>query len=1175
MMVQNRNLGLLLGKLFNDEQILERILLSNDMHELYVICLTIQDGYSYEEFVEFFNCLVSGCMEDLKHINEMSPEELGNVSGGRGEFNKAASATLASFLALTSVSAHNKHAGMPSESDIQSPIAISANKDQDDEYDTVTELDGHPLRKKVVYTEEGEDDEEESNKDESLGGFLSRKAKGVFEKIYNNKGKIFVGAAALATLLIAGYKTKDKPWGYTSQVKIQEEINELRGKNDRASKKRLAQLESQKNSSLNKSVLSKIADLLPIKLFVGGNMLMSGVRGILNTIHSMTNWSGEFAKNITEVQNLVTKLAPSWLIRDQNTPDYEYEHNENLTAEQRLANLDKDLELLKGQKTAKKQIKKFLATIENARRRWEEGIWAKTGANFLVFNGPSGTGKTFAASILAKNISTVKPYIITADEILRSIRDGETMWGRRPSITQVLLSAEHKNQDGTVDNLPNSMGAYAVKYKDKGTIIIDEIDKLLKYLTPEERHALEEFFRGLMDSGIVKSQYGETNDFRGMTIVLTTNETNASLEGRIVQTPDGSFLELIKDEHGNIQYVKPTQDETGTQTLIAHDPSYTQRLRGSICTFNSLSVEDFEEIVRYYLGDDKTKTKEDVIEEGGTYRVTLAERVCWNFHSVEISDESYRLIAEFAAKQPNAVRSIVGVGSQAGSVAGNYREALVDKLTAIRAEDGEIENAKFEAIAHETIDASGNPTIEFDLKFLGYADENEEQSLVTFDPTFAQQYTPSDTETGVLTAYDYEQILKYYLDDNKQLTQEEIIEAGGTPCVTVGERLSEGFDSVIISDESYKLLADYAEKQENGIESIIGTDKESNSLINNYHKALKKEIEYLKKIDNDVTNAKFEAIAYENVDENGNPVIDFGIKFLGYAEDDPAITEENKAPDENATPVNPQVSEDPAPSKDENPIEENNLSENKNSTAGDPIPDGNTTKDENDLSDDKALSDNKNSAEGNLIPDDNKAEAKNQMPDNKNVPASDGLSTDNKQQQAHTLSDDNKPYKNDLVKFDPTFAQKYKPSDNKTGVLNSTDIEQILKYYLDDDKQITKEDVINQEGTPCVTVGERLSEGFDSVKITDESYKILADYVAKQNNGIESIVGTNENSKSLVNDYHSALQQGIADFKEKGEDIQNAEFEMVAREKMFENNRLGIEFNLRLLNRPQNENDAY
>ena len=61
-MVQNRNLGLLLEKLFDDEQILERILLANDMHELYVICLTIQDGYSYEEFEEFFCCLVSGCI---------------------------------------------------------------------------------------------------------------------------------------------------------------------------------------------------------------------------------------------------------------------------------------------------------------------------------------------------------------------------------------------------------------------------------------------------------------------------------------------------------------------------------------------------------------------------------------------------------------------------------------------------------------------------------------------------------------------------------------------------------------------------------------------------------------------------------------------------------------------------------------------------------------------------------------------------------------------------------------------------------------------------------------------------------------------------------------------------------------------------------------------------------
>ncbi len=1185
MMVQNRNLGLLLGKLFNDGQILERILLSNDMHELYVICLTIQDGYSYEEFVEFFNCLVSGCMEDLKHINEMSPEELGNVSGGRGEFNKAASATLASFLALTSVSAHSSNTAMPSVSDAyRSAISMSADKDQDEEYGKVPEIDGHQLRPNKLHQtnqtgEEAEEDKEDEE-EEGLGGFISRKFKSFYDTVKENKGKIFVGAAALTVFLTYVIKTKDKPGGYNPQKNLLNELRQTRETDPRNTEK-LAELESKLNSYSHTSVLSNIADLLPAPIVIGGGMFMGGVRGILNTIHSMTDWSGGFAKNINEVQTLVKKLAPSWLISDHTTPDYEYDHNENLTAEQRLANLDKDLELLKGQKTAKKQIRKFLATIENARRRWEEGIWAKTGVNFLVFNGPSGTGKTFAASILAKNISTVKPYIITADEILRNIRDGETMWGRRPSITQVLLSAEHKNHDGSVDNFPNSLGAYINKYGDKGTVIFDEIDKLIINLPPEETKALEEFLRTLMDSGDVKSQYGEKYDLRGMTFVLTTNETIASLEGRIVQRPDGTFLELVKDANGTLHYETPNQDTTGTQTLVAHDPSFTQRLRGSICTFNSLSIADFEEIVRYYLGDDPTKTKQDVIDEGGTPCVTLGERVCWNFDSVKISDESYRLIAEFAAKQPNAVRSIVGVGSQAGSVAGNYREALVDKLTAIRAEDGEIENAKFEAIAHETIDASGNPTIEFDIKFLGYADENEKKSLVTFDPTFAQQYTPSDTETGVLTAYDYEQILKYYLGDNKQLTQEEIIETGGTPCVTVGERLSEGFDSVIISDESYKLLAHYAEKQENGIDSIIGTDKESNSLINNYHKALKKEIEYLKKIDKDVTNAKFEAIAYENVDENGNPVIDFGIKFLGYAEEDPAITEENNEPDENAMPVNPQVSEDTTPSKDENPIEDNNLPANKNSTAGDPNPDGNTTTDENNLSENKNVKDDntlpgyKNSAEGNLLPNDNKTEAKNQMPDNKNVTDSNDLSDDKNDQNANKLSDDNKPYKNDLVKFDPTFAQEYKPSDNKTGVLNSTDIEKIIKYYLDDDKKITKEDVINQGGTPCVTVGERLSEGFDSVKISDESYKILADYVAKQKNGIESIVGTNENSKSLVNDYHSALKQGIDDFKEKGEDIQNAEFEMVAREKMFENNRLGIEFNLRLLNRLHNENDAY
>ncbi len=599
MMVQNRNLGLLLQKLFDDEQILERILLSNDMHELYVICLTIQDGYSYEEFVEFFNCLVSGCMEDLKHINEMSPDELENVSGGRGEFNKAASATLASFLALTSVSAHSSNTVMPSASDAyRTAVSLSADRDQDEEYDAVTVIDGHLLRKKVQQEKEKEEEEEEKKEEKGgAGGFLSRKLKGLYEGAKRNKGKIFI-AAALATLAVGGaYVTRNKSWGFNKQVdRLTRERQAQKTLEDPGSKKAqrqqavqtLRQLKKEEAETPNKGLLGKISDLLPVKGVIAGGIAVSGVKGILNTVKDITSWGGGLAKDLSEMRKLVEKIVPNWLLGGGNEPDYEYEENKNLTPEERLANLDKDLELLKGQKEAKKQIRKFLATIENARKRWKEGIWAKTGVNLLVFNGPSGTGKTFAASILAKNISTIKPYIITADELLRSGQDALSMWGRKPTPAQLLLSAEHKNQDGTVDNFPKSLSAYVTKYGDQGMILIDEFDKLMINSSKEERRALEELFRTLMDSGIVKSQYGDEYDFRGMTIVLTTNETTASLEGRIIERPDGSFVEMIKDADGNIQYVTPTQDATGTQTLVAHDPSFTQRLRGSICTFNCI-----------------------------------------------------------------------------------------------------------------------------------------------------------------------------------------------------------------------------------------------------------------------------------------------------------------------------------------------------------------------------------------------------------------------------------------------------------------------------------------------------------------------------------------------------------------------------------------------------------
>lgn len=990
-MVTNRNLGLLLEKLFNDKETVERILIANDMHELYVVCLTIQDGYSYEEFEEFFECLVSGCTEDLKYLGEMSPEELDNVSGGRGEFKKTASAALASFLTLTSFSAHGKDASVSVAPDAyQTAISVFADKDLD-EGDIV--VDGYQVRRKI-----DRDDKDNAEEKEGWGSWFKRKITGIGKSVYNNKGKIFLVVVALALAAGGIHKMKDivKDTAEETAKKIEENkkiatsIGNLTKQilandgnhrfNDEQIKEKRQKLELLKEQStrvsaeINRSFVDKIKDKLSFgadgktttlgQVIIGGGLVLNGANGIIDKVTSLINWGGNISKQTGEISRLVKSAAPYFSFSEFN---YEYKKNEQLTLEERLANLEKALELLVGQEEAKKQIIKQACIIANAHKRYEEGIWQKSGINVMVFAGPSGTGKTFAASLLAKSLSNVKPYIITADEILRNMRDAEAMWGRRPSITQVILSAEHKNQDGTVDNFPNSLGAYIREYGDRGMVLIDEFDKLTLNLPREEQKALEEFLRTLMDTGIVKSQYGDSYDLRGMTFILTTNETIASLEGRIEERAGGVYVERYKDAEGNIQYREPIVDKSRSETLVARDGSFAMRFRGRIARFGNLPLEGYIQAVHNYLDDDPTKTKEEVQDEGGTSRATLAERLMWGFDSVKMSDDDYRLIAKFAMNQPNAVRSIVGVGSQAGSVVGNYREALIDKLTAIKSEGGDVEGAKFEAKAYETIDAAGNPVIKFDIKFIGYAGEEEQQqensktpegnkseddkniaennkvqkenqtpeiqaqgnektqengkdpgeatlvdknlenekniknlenndteqkntnahedNLVKFDPTFAKEYKASDEKNGVLSVNDYDKILRYYLGDNKEITKEDVVKQKGTPCVTVGERLSEGFGTVKISDKSYKLLANYAAKQKNGIDSIVGVDENSDSLVNSYHSALKKKIADLKEQGEDIKNAEFEAIARRKRSNDGHTRIEFELRMLNRVSD--------------------------------------------------------------------------------------------------------------------------------------------------------------------------------------------------------------------------------------------------------------------------------------------------
>ncbi|MBR2735341.1 MAG: hypothetical protein IKE05_04025, partial [Clostridia bacterium] len=111
-MDSNPNLELLVEKLFDDDEIIDQIMATDDMMELYTLCQKIQGGYTFEEFLEFFESLVCICLDEAKDlktfiennedkVGKLSEKELKDVSGGVSAKHKLTASVLASIMFLT------------------------------------------------------------------------------------------------------------------------------------------------------------------------------------------------------------------------------------------------------------------------------------------------------------------------------------------------------------------------------------------------------------------------------------------------------------------------------------------------------------------------------------------------------------------------------------------------------------------------------------------------------------------------------------------------------------------------------------------------------------------------------------------------------------------------------------------------------------------------------------------------------------------------------------------------------------------------------------------------------------------------------------------------------------------------------------------------------------------
>lgn len=163
---RNKNIELLVSKIFSDEDLFLKFANINDIDELYDFCLTVQDGYSKEEFQKWaldMYLLAQGIDSDqldaMGRLNES--DALEGVSGGRGIIPKIVSGGLAA-LSLATATLPGFQSGVSAH---EQPVTTSA---------TVTHeaRERRKIRKKKVQVQETTEKKSKTGAIKRLWGWI-------------------------------------------------------------------------------------------------------------------------------------------------------------------------------------------------------------------------------------------------------------------------------------------------------------------------------------------------------------------------------------------------------------------------------------------------------------------------------------------------------------------------------------------------------------------------------------------------------------------------------------------------------------------------------------------------------------------------------------------------------------------------------------------------------------------------------------------------------------------------------------------------------------------------------------------------------------------------------------------------------------------------------------------
>lgn len=615
----NKNITELFGRILSSEELMKKFASINEIDELYKFCLSIKGGYTEEEFNNFIMELLEFFDNSESKLQELDESDSDLVAGGTGGIKK----WLAGGLAAASMfSAGVETFAKGTSENIDTSTSVSQSVDT-------------------------------SKKEVSMDTKIKEKIKQIWN---DHKGKIVAGGALLAlAATVTGvvlHKKDDWKASYKAKKKEREDkvasrklaVSALEnkkaalmqdGKVKEGSEKEyietLDMLEKSKstlastekdNQTEGFSKLSVLASAL-----AGGTALVKGASSIWDMMgNGITKFSAR-AKELKSIAGFGKDLADV-----VNTVKYNYDiakaqlEKADFDTEKKKKEFENDLLGIKGQDKALDKIRTFYYGILMERDVSKASNKEET-ANVIVLNGPAGVGKTLTANALAKALCNGEYYSMNGPNELDGTGDikkdllgdgsGSNLWG-----------------GFDFDNPQRGIATY-LQNNPEGVVVINEYDKIKKKRATDT-HPLDELLRGMLDEGFIVSG-GKRIDCSKVTFIFTTNETDASLQGR------------VKVENGRLVDPDLEHDTTGSRTVVLHDKSFLTRFK--TVSFENLSEDAYYEIAKKELSPLVEFMASDM---GGN--VTL-----------DISDETYREIAKFTVGMQEGARPIKELNRNLGS----------------------------------------------------------------------------------------------------------------------------------------------------------------------------------------------------------------------------------------------------------------------------------------------------------------------------------------------------------------------------------------------------------------------------------------------------------------------------------------------------------------------------